>query len=58
MTNGNLPLTDETLQLSRTKHPEMQSAHEEVLLQGSIKQVNLVIKYCFKNKGWLWPIRG
>ena len=58
MSNGNLPLTDETLQLLRAKHPEMQSAHQEVPLQGSIKQVNLVIKYCVKNKGWLWPIGG
>ena len=34
MSNGILPLTDETLHLLRTKHQEMQSAHEEVLLQG------------------------
>ena len=34
MSNGILPLTDETLHLLRTKRPEMQSAHEEVPLQG------------------------
>ena len=28
MSNGILPLTDETLHLLRTKHPEMQNAHE------------------------------
>ena len=39
MSNGILPLTDETLHLLRTKHQEMKSAHEEVLLQGPIKQV-------------------
>ena len=42
MSNGILPLTDETLHLLRTKHQEMQSAHEEVLLQGPIKQVHPV----------------
>ena len=29
MSNGILPLTDETFHLLRTKHPEMQNAHEE-----------------------------
>ena len=29
MSNGILPLTDETLHLLRTEHPEMQNAHEE-----------------------------
>ena len=43
MSNGILPLTDETLHLLRTKHPEMQNAHEEVLLQGPIKQVHPVV---------------
>ena len=43
MSNGILPLTDETLHLLRTKHPEIQNAHEEVLLQGAIKQVHPVV---------------
>ena len=46
MSNGILPLTDETLlrtHLLRTKHPEMQNAHEEVLLQEPIKQVHPII---------------
>ena len=46
MSNGILLLTDETLlrtYLLRTKHPEMQNAHEEVLLQEPIKQVHPVI---------------
>ena len=43
MSNGILPLTDETLHLLRTKHPEMQNSHEEVLLQGPIKQVHPVV---------------
>ena len=37
MSNGILPLTDETLHLLRTKHAEMQNAHGDVLLQGPIK---------------------
>ena len=41
--NGILPLTDETLHLLRTKHPEMQNAHDEVILQEPIKQVHPVV---------------
>ena len=33
MSNGILPLTDETLHLLHAKHPEMQHAPEDVLLQ-------------------------
>ena len=33
------------MHLLRTKHPEMQNAYEEVLLQGSVKQVHLVVIY-------------
>ena len=43
MSNGILPLTDETLHLLCTKHPEMQNVHEEVLLQGPTKQVHPVV---------------
>ena len=43
MSNGILPLTDETLHLLHTKHRKMRSAHEAVLLQGSIKQIHPVI---------------
>ena len=43
MSNGILPLTGETLHLLCTKHQEMQSTHEEVLLQGTIKQVYPVV---------------
>ena len=42
MTNGILPLTDD-LNLLRTIHSEMQNTHEEVLLQGPIKQVHPVV---------------
>ena len=41
--NGILPLADETLHLLHTIHPEMENAHEEVLLQGPIKQVHPVV---------------
>ena len=37
MSNGIIPLTEETFHLLRTKHPEMQNAYEEVLLQGPMK---------------------
>ena len=40
MSNGILLITDETLHLSHTKHSEMQNAHDEVLLQVTIKQVH------------------
>ena len=43
MSNGILPLIDETLHLLHIKYPEMQHAHEEVLLQGPIKQVHPVV---------------
>ena len=65
MSNRILPLTDETLHLLHTKHPEMQNAHEEVLLQGTIKQVHPVIykatdevlisKAALKTKGGCGP---
>ena len=65
MSNGILPLTDETLHLLRTKHQEMQNAHEEVLLQGPIKQVHpvvyeaideaLISKAALKTKGGCGP---
>ena len=65
MSNGILPLTDETLHLLRTKHPEMQNAHEEVLLQGPIKQAHpvvyevideaLISKSALKTKGGCGP---
>ena len=42
MSNGILPLTDETLHLLHAKHPEMQHAPEDVLLQGPIEQVHFV----------------
>ena len=65
MNNEILPLIDETLHLLHTKHPEMQNAHEEVLLQGPIKQVlpvvyealneTLVSKAALKIKGGHGP---
>ena len=65
MSSGILPLTDETLHLLRTKHPEMQNAHGEVLLQGPIKQVHpvayeaideaLISKAALKSKGGCGP---
>ena len=44
MSNGILPLTDETLHLLHTKHPRMQNACEKILLQEPIKQVYPVIE--------------
>ena len=43
MSNGILLITDETLHLFHTKHLEMQNAHDEVLLQVTIKQVHPVV---------------
>lgn len=43
MSNVILPLSDENLQLLHLKHPEHQEAHNEVLLQGSIKQVHSIV---------------
>ena len=65
MSNGILRLTDETLHLLRTTHPKMQKTHEEVLLQGPIKQVHpvvyepigeeLISKAALKTKGVYGP---
>ena len=65
MSNGILPLTDETLHLFRTKNSEIKKAYEEVLLQGGIKQVHPVVyeaideallsKAAFKKKGGCGP---
>ena len=43
LSNEVLPITDETFHLLHTKHPEMQNAHEEVILEGTIKQVHSVV---------------
>ena len=43
MNNGILPLTDETLQLLHTKHPESRESTPDVLLQGPIRQVHQVV---------------
>ena len=43
MKNGVLPLTDETLQLLHTKHPESKEATPDVLLQRPIQQVDQVV---------------
>ena len=43
MSNGILQLIDETLHLLHTKHAEMQNSHEEVLLQGPIKEIHPVV---------------
>ena len=65
MSNGILPLTDETLHLCRTKNSEIKKAYEEVLLQGGVKQVHpvvyeaideaLISKAAFKKKGGCGP---
>ena len=65
MSNGILPLSDETLQILSLKHPEAQQAHHEALLQGPKKQIhsivyedideNLVKKAAIKTKGGCGP---
>ena len=65
MSNGILPLTDETLHLLRTKPPEMQSAYKELLLHRPMKQVHPVVyeaidkafisKAALKTKGGCGP---
>ena len=43
MSNGILPLNDETLQLLQQKHPDAQQVSEDTLLQGNIPEVHPVI---------------
>ena len=43
MSNGILPLSDETLQILSLKHPEAQQAHHEALLQGPKKQIHSIV---------------
>ena len=66
MNNGILPLTDETLQLLHTKHPESKEATPDVLLQEPIQQVHqvvyddideaLVMKAAMKTEGGSGPL--
>ena len=65
MNNGILPLTDETLKLLHTKHPENKEATPDVLLQRPIREVHqvvyddndeaLVMKAAMKTKGGSGP---
>ena len=43
MSNGILPLSDETLQNLSLKHPEAQQAHHEALLQRPKKQIHGIV---------------
>ena len=43
MSNGILPLSDETLQILSLKHPEAQQAHHEAILQGTKRQMHSII---------------
>ena len=43
MSNGILPLSDETLQILSLKHPEAQEAHHEAVLQGTKRQMHSII---------------
>ena len=43
MSNGILPLSDETLQILSWKHPEAQQAYHEAILQGPKKQIHSIV---------------
>ena len=61
MSNGTIPLSDETLQMLSLKHPEAQQAHHEAILQDLKRQIHstvyedidedLVKKAAIKTKG-------
>ena len=65
MSNGILPLSNETLQILSLKHPEAQQAHHKALLRGPKRQIHsivyedidkdLVKKAAIKNKGGCGP---
>ena len=65
MSNGVLPLSDETLQLLKLKHPEARDAQHESLLQGPVKLVHnivfedinesIILKAAIKTKGGCGP---
>ena len=43
MSNGNLPLTDGTLQLLKQKHPESREPPSEVLIEGPIRKIHPIL---------------
>ena len=43
LSNGILPLSDETLQILSRKHPEAQQAYHEAILQGAKKQIHSIV---------------
>ena len=65
MSNGILPLSDETLQILSLKHPKAQQPHHEAILQDPKKQMHstvyediheyLVEKAAIKTKGGCGP---
>ena len=65
MSNGILPLANETLQILSVKPAEAQQAHHEAMLQGTKRQIqgivyeeideDLVKKAAIKTKGWCGP---
>ena len=68
MSNGTLPLSNNTLLVLHVKYPEQQEVHNEALLQDSVKQVHSIVyddieksignESDHKIKRWLWPIRA
>ena len=68
MSNGTLPLSNDTLLVLHVKYPEQQEVRNEALLQDSVKQVHSIVyddiekgignESGHKIKRWLWPIRA
>ena len=64
MSNGILPLSDETLQMLSLKHPETQQAHREAISENPKRKMHsivyedidgdLVKKAAIKTKGRMW----
>ena len=65
MSNGTLPLSNNTLLLLHVKYPEQQEVHNEALLQDSVHSIvhddmekNIDNEIGHKIKRWLWSIRA
>ena len=64
MSNGTLPLSNDTLLVLHVKYPEQQEVHNETLLQDSVHSIvyddiekSIGNEIGHKIKRWLWSIR-
>ena len=65
MSNGTLPLSNDTLLVLHVKYPEQQEVHNEALLQDSVQSIvyddiekSIGNESGHKIKRWLWSIRA